>query len=229
MITNIELKPESNDHIDINVYDEKKFDNIILPEYKPKENLEKKSGWTVEIENYIGKISEVCIKYKRLHIQKATKYLSRYNGIMYSSILLSPLVGMLSAININIRDNTIIPIVILSISFLNGILISIIKFRKWDEGALSHKASAAKYSALASSARRQLNLPHKDREDSDDFTIWFSNAFNKLFLSSPIIGIESEKEFEELTRVKQQNKEQMSQLDGRVNYELRRFLNNDFE
>jgi hypothetical protein len=224
----MELKPDSNTDISISVYDEKKINNIILPEYKPKENIEKKSGWNSDIEEYIGKISDVCMKYKRRHVEKASKYLSRYNGIMYSSILLSPLVGMLSAININIRDNTIIPIIILCISFLNGILISIIKFRKWDEGALSHKASAAKYSALASSARRQLNLPHKDREDSDDFMIWFSNAFNKLFLSSPIIGIDSEKEFEELTKVKK-TKDDENQLDGRVNYELKRFLNTVLE
>ena len=169
--------------------------DITLPEFIPQEELKNPQlFWTQSLEDYLRNIGLISNKYKKIHNRKAKYYISKYNTAMYTSILLGPLVGMLSAINMSVGDLLVIPIVILCISFLNGILMSIIKFRKWDETALIHKTSAAKYSALATSAQRQLALSLEHRDDPDSYIRWITTIFNKIFITSPIINSDIEKD-----------------------------------
>lgn len=194
------MSEETKMHIQLP--NEEKKDSDVLPEYIPTEGL-KNGKWTYELEDYLNKIGKISMKYKKIHNAKAKYYIRKYNTAMYTSIMLSPLVGMLSAVNISIGDYMIIPIVILCVSFLNGIIMSVIKFRRWDEESNQHKTSAAKYAALASSAKRQLTLTEKNRENPDDYIQWITNVFNKIFLTSPIIDAEdSELEIDTLNTVK---------------------------
>jgi hypothetical protein len=189
-----------------------------------------KNPWTKDIEDYVRKIGETCIKHKNLHAEKSAKYMLKYNRLMYTSMIIGPLVGMLSAINITINDPIFIPIVILCISFLNGILLSIIKFRRLDEASMLHKASSAKYLSLASNAKRQLSLDQKNREDSDDYLKWITHTLNTIFLNSPIVTYDSDKDLEEIiftNKIRAQEQKRDFQ-DGILNYELRRFFNNDY-
>lgn len=224
------------------IINDKDIKNISLPEYIAPVNLSSTiNKWTSEMEDYLEKIGNISLKYKKVHSRKAKYYISKYNTAMYTSIMLGPFVGMLSAINMNLGDVAVIPILILCISFFNGILISIIKFRKWDEGALIHKTSAAKYAVLASSAQRQLTLSEKNREDPDAYMKWITTIFNNTFLTSPIIDSDLESDLETYSNIRH-SPEKKSQLEnhllsdyddknidsfygGIINYEIKR-LNN---
>lgn len=144
---------------------------------------------------------------------------------MYTSIMLGPLVGMLSAINMNVGDLIVIPIIILCVSFCNGILISIIKFRKWDEAALVHKTSAAKYGSLATSAQRQLTLSEKNRDNPDSYMKWITNIFNQIFVSSPIIDLDTNIDFTIHNRKDGEYTENKN-IEGVILYEINRLNRN---
>ena len=49
------------------------------------------------------------------------------------------------------------------ISFLSGILITIIKFNKYDEVSYAHKTASSRYISLEENIRRQLMLYREDR------------------------------------------------------------------
>jgi hypothetical protein len=226
MNTFYESKDNATQSVTIQPLSQARID-LELPDHDINQK-EIKNPWTKDIEEYVKKIGETCIKHKNLHTEKASKYIAKYNRLMYTSIVLGPLVGMLSAINININDSIYIPIIILCISFLNGILVSVIKFRRWDEASILHKTSSAKYLSLASNAKRQLSLDQKNREDSDDYLKWITHTLNTIFLSSPIVNDDSDKDLEEIIFTNTTHPEKREELyDGILNYELKRFFNND--
>lgn len=223
--------------------EDRKIDNVVLPEYKG-EKKEAKKPWTPDIENYIKEIAKLSKRKETQHSLKAKQYMFKYNLFMYISIFLGPFVGMLSAININLNDTRIIPIFILCISFMNGLMISILKFRRWDEGGITHKSSAAKYLALHNDSKRQLLLSNENREDPDEYLKWLSSTMNTLYITSPTLN-NSDDEIVQPSPTKQEEKskitEQQAPLvaniptiipqtstlikDKRLAYEFNRFLN----
>lgn len=214
--------------IDFTTSDQKNIPQITLPEYiSSSTSKECVTSWNSDIEEYIKRIGQICILYQKMHSKKARKYLSKYNRSMYTSIMLGPLAGMLSAVNMNVGDLFIIPIIILSISFCNGILISIIKFRKWDEAALAHKTSSAKYGSLATSAQRQLTLSEKNRDNPDSYMKWITNVFNQIFVSSPIIDLDTNIEFNFIHKKEgDRNSSENKNLEGVILYEMNRLNRN---
>ena len=219
-----------SENLSLEIQDSKEIQQIKLPEYiNP--SLEVKKGitdndiknnlWNSDIEDYVSKIGQMSLIYQKTHSKKARQYLSKYNKSMYTSIMLGPLVGMLSAINMNIGDLLVIPILILCISFFNGILISIIKFRKWDEAALSHKTSSAKYSSLATNVQRQLTLSSKNRDNPDSYMKWITNVFNQIFVSSPIVSLDTIETAFTFNKNKD-IKPYFVNYEGMINYEINR-------
>lgn len=188
-----------------------------LPEYRSRRVSGK--TWTVDTENWIKNISEECLKYRKLHSYKSKKYNWINNLFMYISIILGPTVGMLSATNITIQNQTIIPVVILCVSFMNGIVLSIVKFRKWEELSILHKVSSAKYLSLHTNCVKQLSMIPSERDDCETYLNWLNHNYNTLFLTSPSISEEEEQV------VYTKNTESDIVEDGRLKYEMQRFQN----
>jgi len=239
-ISNISNNITSSTNNISNIHPEdRELKNVNMFEFKSDNNGDKnlyKKEWNIRIENYIEKIYKACTRYKKLHSIKSKNYMTKYNIFMYISIFLGPLVGMLSAININMKDDTYIPIIILCISFINGLMVSITKFRRWDEVSLKCKISSVKYASLASDTARQLSLSNIDREDSIEYLKWAIYSFNSLYLSNYIIDEETEKECDNFIIVNKKN--DITSIDfkditdvvntitkGETGYQLRRLKN----
>lgn len=207
--------------------EDRKIENIVLPEYKG--DKKDKKNWTSDVENYVKGITKLSKKKEEQHLAKAKQYMFKYNLFMYISIFLGPLVGMLSAININLNDTRIIPIFILCISFMNGLLISVLKFRRWDEGGIMHKSSAAKYLALYNDSKRQILLSNENREDSDEYLKWLSTTVNTLYVTSPTLNTVEDNSSNSSEPKPEEKTNMISSLpiikDKRLAYEFNRFIN----
>jgi hypothetical protein len=211
---------------------------VDLPKYVSpivEDNCE--AGWTREIEKYAKKVGEESMRYKIAHIAKSVEYTTGYNRLMYVSMILTPLMGLISGINIKLQSDAV-PIIILCISFLNSAILSIIKFGKLEEAANTHKTSAAKYSAIAFDVSTQLSMHARFRNNPEKYVKWLSETYNTLFLNSPTTEhVENSSVFVSSdspdhkktisTNVSGQNSplQTFTIEDGRLKYEMNRFLN----
>lgn len=143
--------------------------------------------WNNKLERSIQSLGELSLGYKWMHCEMAKNYSLVYNRLMYMSIALGPIVGVVNTINQTYNDRTFVPILITILSFLTGVLAGIIKFTDYEEKISNHKSAAAKYTSLANNARIQLNLERYDREDPKQYIVWYTTSYGNLFESAPIL------------------------------------------
>lgn len=148
------------------------------------------STWSDNIENILKEVGESCLGYKWMNIFAAKNNEVRYNTLMYISIVIGPIAGILSAVSTN-NDATYLPVVQIFItifSFINGVISAVIKFSEFGEKSSVYKNTAAKYASLESNIRRQLSLFRNDRVNAGEYLEWISKSYDDLFTSSPLIS-----------------------------------------
>ena len=143
--------------------------------------------WNPKLERSIQSLGELSLGYKWMHCEIAKDYATVYNRLMYSSIALGPVVGVINTANQTFSETTVIPFLITIFSFLTGVLAGIIKFCDYEEKIANHKTAAAHYTSLANNARIQLNLEKQDREDPKQYMVWYTTNYGNLFESSPML------------------------------------------
>lgn len=143
--------------------------------------------WNSKLEKSIQSLGELSLGYKWMHCEVAKDYTTVYDRMMYCSIALGPMVGVINAANQTFVELTIIPLLITIFSFFTGVLAGIIKFCDYENKISNHKAAAARYTSLANNARIQLNLERQDREDPKQYMVWYTTNYGNLFESSPIL------------------------------------------
>jgi hypothetical protein len=147
----------------------------------------KTTKWSEDLENILKQIGESCIGYKWMNIFAARQNEKKYNIIMYLSIFIGPLAGVLSAIVTGDKTQAV-QIVVTLLSFTNGFLSAIIKFSAYGEKCLSYKNIASKYASLETNIRRQLSLSREDRVNAGEYLEWISSSFDELFTNTPLIS-----------------------------------------
>ncbi len=142
--------------------------------------------WNSQLEQSVKALAETGIAYKWMHLESARFFSNLNNILSYSAIVLGPIASALTSINISF-DSNIIPILVIVITLGSGILVSAVKFGKFEEAGHSHKIAAAKYTSLVTNCRRQLSLYRKDRENAAEYLNWYNNSHEEIFSSSPLI------------------------------------------
>ena len=108
---------------------------------------------------------------------------------MLTAIIITPLSGVVTALgtilSTELSELCIYSITSTILSFLSGILITVIKFNKYDEISYSHKIAYSRYTSLEENIKRQLMLYREDRIKADEYLNWLSKSFDELFESSP--------------------------------------------
>lgn len=153
------------------------------------------SSWDNASEEIVKNIAENCQGYKFMHYINS-RYYSRMNNVcMYVSMIICPLAGTLSAINVylngtsqNSTISTCISIIIALITYIAGVKISIVKFSKFNEKSNLHVFSSKKYSQLENNARVQLMLGRKNRVDARIYLNWLTKTFDEIYQGSPVIN-----------------------------------------
>ena len=165
-------------------------------------------SWNSKLEQTVKLIEKQCRLYKKMHNEVSMISYERYSNFMLIAILISPLSGVISSIGTLLGDNIqsiyIYSITSTILSFISGILITIIKFNKYDEVSYSHKTASSRYISLEENIKRQLTLYREDRIDANEYLSWLSKSFDELFMSSPNFDIKMmekyKKEIEKLEK-----------------------------
>lgn len=143
--------------------------------------------WNDTLEKSAKNIGEMSGGYRTMHIKVAQKATRLFNSLMIAGIVLGPISGVLSGIAITVEDVDFLPIISSIFGFASGIIITIIKFGKYDEVSSAHKIAAAKYSSLESNVRRQLVMQRECRPSAKQYLEWLNDSFDQLFSSAPLI------------------------------------------
>lgn len=153
---------------------------------------EKYSKWNTKIENVVADIYNKSLLYKSQHMKEAQNSYNKYSFFMIAVIIITPLAGSISVLKIILDSDSYLFSIFSSIlSFSAGIIVSVVKFAKYDEIGNSHKTATARYISLLNNVKRQLSLYRKDRISSNEYLQWLTNAFDELFISSPLLHADS--------------------------------------
>jgi hypothetical protein len=146
--------------------------------------------WNSGLEFAAKDIGEIAGGYKMMHIAAAQKASRAYMIVMFLGIIIGPITGVLSGVGQALDQNpspSLIPILVTVMSFLSGVIVSVIKFGKYDEVSTSNKVAAARYTSLEGNVRRQLALYREDRPPARKYLEWLNNSYDELFLSAPLV------------------------------------------
>lgn len=166
-------------------------ENTILNKYKMDEKIStgKEKHWSESIETTLKDIEKSCENFKLLNIFAARKNERKYNFLMYCSIVLGPLTGVISAsLNTDSEYNSQLSVIVTVFSFLTGMCSAINKFSEFGDKALVYKNIASKYASLEINIKRQLSLEKVDRINSSEFLEWVSNSYDELFNTTPLVS-----------------------------------------
>lgn len=199
---------------------ENKDDSFSLEEHeKHTEETEKKLvepdpspniTWGKELEDVLLSIAVQSKKYAKINIVASVRRTQIYNAMMYLLIITGSLTGILASIS----DTKNAQITIISLSFISGILSSVVRFSKFNQKANRYGSIGTRFQALAENIERQLKLPINERVSSQTYLKWITTSYDNLFISMPF-KLTSEKEIP----VKE-DKELFS--DSRMEFELAR-------
>lgn len=149
--------------------------------------------WNSKLEKVLKVIEKQCENYKNTHQNISLECEKKYSRLMLSSIILAPLSGIVSTVGAAAADRNIITMfyyttVSTILSFATGIIISVIKFSKFDKSNNAHTLAASRYISLANNIKRQLLLDYRDRVPAKEYLEWVIKNFDDLYTSSPIVS-----------------------------------------
>ena len=156
---------------------------------KIKEPKFQMSSWNSKIEHTVRLIEKQCRIYKKMHDEIYMENVDKHSYYMLTAIIITPLSGVVTALgtilSTELNELCIYSITSTILSFISGILITVIKFNKYDEISYSHKIAYSRYISLEENIKRQLMLYREDRIRADEYLNWLSKSFDELFESSP--------------------------------------------
>ena len=149
--------------------------------------------WNAKLEQTAKSIGESAKSYKLMHIKEAQRSSKTYTRLMIIGIIIGPLSGVLSAVDAvtNTNNDPTIPIIITFLGFLTGIIVTIVKFARYEEISNANKHAAARYTSIETNVRRQLGLSRIDRISPLPYMEWLETKYEELFLSAPLLPAEA--------------------------------------
>lgn len=192
-------------------------------------NTFKITKWNKKIEKVVRDIGNKSLKYKSLHLKVAKKANKNYSYYMKSIIILTPLAGTIGAIGASINDYSwIFGITSSIITFISAILVSMIKFGKYDQTFNAHKTATARYISLGNNVKRQLSLYRKDRIPASQYLNWLTHSFDELYISAPILdNIEEFDKIEDEILLEDNDIDEIDEIEEQNNFLKIKIKDND--
>ena len=157
-----------------------------------------KLRWDSSFEKIILNFRKKISKLKNIHISLSKSKHNSYSNLMLSIIIIAPSTGLISGVGSVYKHYE--NLFLLSSSFLNilsGIILSIVKFNKYDELSSEHKNSAMRYTYLEHNIEQQLALPKTDRIEAVKYINYLNDEFSLIYTSSPFVDIDFEVSYDE--------------------------------
>lgn len=183
---------------------------------------DKSRDWNSKIEKSLEEIMTELNYYSSTHLKIANKNMKRYNYLMNLGLVLGPLVGLLSSINLIIEDQDIIPVLMIVVPFLNGIIVSMIKFSNYEQKSNEHKLAHSRFSNLFHLIKRQLSLNREHRDDSNSFFNKIVDSYTTLIEASPLV---KEKDSDIKPTDNSKTVLSIDRMNKQLLYEMKRFNN----
>lgn len=146
-------------------------------------------GWNHKLESSAKEIGEMSGTYKLMHLSAARK--NQRTGNIYTNIgiFLGPLGSVVEAIDIalNPPDNLVLPIVGIVLGFVSMLVVSKIKMGNFAAITSAHQETAARYTSLESTIRRQLSLYRPDRVSAKEYMDFIATSYQDLIMAAPLI------------------------------------------
>jgi len=163
--------------------------------------------WTSSISKNIKLIGDLSIGYKWMHLHSAKMYLMRHRCLMYTSLVLSPIVTFILIVESTLirpkyPDNHVLSLIASALTLIVTITLSIVEFGGYKDLSDEHQTFAAKYMSLISNIRRQMDLDVQQREIATDYLAWIVKSYDELFEMSPLIKETFVKKYMELAKEK---------------------------
>jgi hypothetical protein len=169
-------------------------------EFSPSPSFDKIYGWNSKIEKAVKLIEKQCRLYRKMHTEVSIETNERYSNFMLSAIIITPFSGIVTTIGSifckDLEHLYIYNITSTLLSFFSGILVTIIKFNKYDEISYAHKTASSRYISLEENIKRQLILYREDRINANEYLTWLSKSFDELFFSAPDFESKTLKKYE---------------------------------
>lgn len=148
-----------------------------------KRTLSLEEGWTKGVEEVLDGVMNSCEKYGWLNMTKARGHERVYNWLMYLSIVLGPVTGILAIVDRKESVNILVTI----FAFMNGLISAIVKFSEHSSRAVTHKSVGSKYVSLEGNIRRQLVLDKSQRIPASKYLEWVTASYDEIYAITPLI------------------------------------------
>jgi hypothetical protein len=185
----------------------------------------KVTKWNDKIEKVVRDIGNKSIKYKSLHMKISNESYNKYSLYMSSIIILTPLSGTISIISTFFElDSWIYSITSAFLSFITCVLVSMVKFGKYEQIGNAHRIATSRYISLGNNVKRQLSLYRKDRISANEYLNWLTRSFDELYVSSPLLT-----NLEELDKIEDEILEEKNDYNGEEKKMLKKDVSIDID
>jgi len=183
------------------------------------------NGWSIEIEAVVKDMATTCSKYRILHNDITIKSSNHHNRLTMCGIVISPLAGLLSMITTS-EYSDIFHNMSISLSMITGILMSIIRFGKYEDVIATNKQLAVSYASIELDIKQQFSLDRSERVPGKLYIEIITDKLHELFVRSPLIPDDFPNPSRETEDIKPSTITTIRSMDRRMIYELTRLDNN---
>jgi hypothetical protein len=106
-------------------------------------------------------------------------------------MVLGPVAGMLAGnTRLSCGGDHVAQTVVVTLSVLSGIVVSVIKFGKFDEMYHLNKQASSSYHVIANNAELELTKEKSTREPASIYIKWLQAKYEDVFNRSPLLPVE---------------------------------------
>jgi hypothetical protein len=147
------------------------------------------NNWNELVEEVILDIQKRSSSNSHLHLKLANGYLFKYNFLTMLGIIIGPMSAAIASLNEQqcSYEYKFLHMCMIILSMSSGIIMSVIKFGKYDEKCNKNKLAATNYITIEHNIRQQLMLQKEDRLNSNTYLEWLQQKFDNIFSNSPLL------------------------------------------
>lgn len=151
------------------------------------------SEWTETTEKIVRTIHSSCERNRLKHLKQANISKNYHSALTVTGMILGPVAGMLASnTQISCGEDYTAKTAVVTLSVLSGIVVSIIKFGKFDEMHHLNKQASSSYHVLANNAELELTKDKSTREPATNYISWLQAKYEEVFNKSPLLPLESD-------------------------------------
>lgn len=146
------------------------------------------NNWNSETESVVTQIMDMSKRNRSLHIEEATKANKIFNILTITGMITGPIAGVLASTKeIVCNTNHVTNTLVITLSLVSGIIMSIVKYGRYDEMHNKNKEASISYHIIQNNANLQLLLKQEERIDAHKYIEWLQTKYDDIFEKAPLL------------------------------------------